>query len=150
MVLRNLADGRELFVAATAGADVARVDPILIESPCAGGISREEQVAVVVKVSDKRGGDARVQHAPLDLWNRLGRFRQIHGDPTISEPASASSMHCCAVAAASAVSVIVIDWTTTGAPPPTWTGPTRTPTVRWSLTTVMDTSMITGAAGRLR
>ena len=38
---------------------------------------------------------------------------------TISEPASASSMHCCAVPAASAVSVIVIDWTTTGAPPPT-------------------------------
>ena len=51
---------------------------------------------------------------------------------TISDPASASSMHCCAVAAASAVSVIVIDWTTTGAPPPTWTRPTRTPTVLWS------------------
>src|SRR5436190_7787923 len=50
---------------------------------------------------------------------------------TISEPASASSMHCCAVAAASAVSVMVIDCTTTGAPPPTWTWPTRTPTVRW-------------------
>ncbi len=48
---------------------------------------------------------------------------------TISEPASASSMHCRAVAAASAVSVIVIDWTTTGAPPPTCTRPTRTPTV---------------------
>ena len=30
---------------------------------------------------------------------------------TSSDPASASSMHCCAVAAASAVSVIVIDWT---------------------------------------
>ena len=40
---------------------------------------------------------------------------------TISDPASASSMHCAAVARASAVSVIVIDWTTTGAPPPTWT-----------------------------
>jgi hypothetical protein len=38
-------------------------------------------------------------------------------------------MHCRAVDAASAVSVIVIDWTTTGAPPPTWTCPTRTPTV---------------------
>src|SRR6188472_3646912 len=51
---------------------------------------------------------------------------------TISEPASASSMHWRAVATASAVSVIVIDCTTTGAPPPTWTWPTRTPTVRWS------------------
>ena len=38
---------------------------------------------------------------------------------TISEPASASSMHWRAVLSASAVSVIVIDWTTTGAPPPT-------------------------------
>ena len=48
---------------------------------------------------------------------------------TISDPASASSMHCCAVPFASAVSVMVIDCTTTGAPPPTWTVPTRTPTV---------------------
>ena len=48
---------------------------------------------------------------------------------TISDPASASSMHCRAVAATSAVSVIVMDWTTTGAPPPTWTLPTRTPMV---------------------
>jgi hypothetical protein len=41
-------------------------------------------------------------------------------------------MHCAAVARASAVSVIVIDWTTIGAPPPTWTigpEPTLTPTV---------------------
>ena len=52
---------------------------------------------------------------------------------TISDPASASSMHCAAVARASAVSVIVIDWTTTGAPPPTWTRPTFTPMVLWSL-----------------
>src|SRR5262245_11313512 len=52
---------------------------------------------------------------------------------TISEPASASSTHCAAVARASAVSVMVIDCTTTGAAPPTWTCPTRTPTVLCSL-----------------
>src|SRR5260221_4369612 len=57
---------------------------------------------------------------------------------TISEPASASSMHCCAVAAASAVSVIVIDCTITGAPPPTWTVPTRTPMVLCSFTVDMS------------
>jgi hypothetical protein len=57
---------------------------------------------------------------------------------TISDPASASSMHCCAVPAASTVSVIVIDWTTTGAPPPTWTDPTFTPTVLWSLMSAMQ------------
>src|SRR5204863_6966771 len=48
---------------------------------------------------------------------------------TISEPASANSIHCCAVPAASAVSVIVMDCTATGAPPPTRTRPTLTPTV---------------------
>src|SRR5260370_30581275 len=50
---------------------------------------------------------------------------------TISEPACASSMDCAGVPAMSAVSVFVIDWTTTGAPPPTWIGPTWTPTVAW-------------------
>ena len=59
---------------------------------------------------------------------------------TISEPASASSMHCVAVDAASAVSVIVIDCTTIGAPPPTWTRPTFTPTVLWSLISAMNFS----------
>ncbi len=44
---------------------------------------------------------------------------------TISEPASASSATWAAVAAASAVSVFVIDCTTTGAPAPTVTSPTR-------------------------
>src|SRR5215203_2526170 len=62
---------------------------------------------------------------------------------TISEPASASAMHCAAVPAASVVSVLVIDCTTTGAPPPTCTAPgplpTRTPTVRCTRTTDIRT-----------
>src|SRR3982751_1046941 len=62
---------------------------------------------------------------------------------TSSDPAAASSMHCSAVARASAVSVIVIDCTTTGAPPPTWTCPTFTPTVLWSFTDGMEDPMIT-------
>ena len=48
---------------------------------------------------------------------------------TISEPARASAATCFAVPSASAVSVLVIDCTTTGAPPPTVTLPTLTPTV---------------------
>src|ERR1700735_2532389 len=48
---------------------------------------------------------------------------------TSSEPACASSRHCCAVEAMSTVSVLVMDCTTTGAPPPTWILPTFTPTV---------------------
>src|SRR5581483_8601863 len=65
---------------------------------------------------------------------------------TISEPASASSMHCRAVAFASAVSVIVIDWTTIGAPPPTWTWPTFTATVRWSFNEGMESPMVASRA----
>src|SRR5262249_35428373 len=58
---------------------------------------------------------------------------------TISEPARASSMHCFAVDRTSTVSVFAMDWTTTGAPPPTWTLPTRTPTVAWRFLVFMDT-----------
>ena len=57
---------------------------------------------------------------------------------TMSEQASASSMHCVAVLAALAVSVSVIDCTAIGAPPPTWTRPTFTPTVLDNLATDMN------------
>ena len=48
---------------------------------------------------------------------------------TSSEPARASAATWRAVPSMSAVSVLVMDWTTTGAPPPTVTSPTRTGTV---------------------
>src|SRR5262249_23197316 len=63
-----------------------------------------------------------------------GRFTVTR---TISDPASARSMHWRAADPPSAVSVTVIDWTTTGAPPPTWTPPTLTPTVRCTFTTAI-------------
>src|SRR5262249_36033482 len=47
---------------------------------------------------------------------------------TSSEPGRASAATCWGVASASAVSVLVIDWTTIGAPPPTFTWPTFTAT----------------------
>ena len=50
-------------------------------------------------------------------------------------------MHCVAVDAMSAVSVFDMDWTTTGAPPPTWTGPTFTPTVVWRFLWLIDISI---------
>ena len=78
-----------------------------------------------MKVADERRRAAGVEHPLLDLGHRGRGLRgRLTVTRTISDPASASSMHCCAVARASAVSVIVIDWTTTGAPPPTWTRPT--------------------------
>jgi hypothetical protein len=52
----------------------------------------------------------------------------------------ASGQLCTAPWRAHQPSVIVIDWTTIGAPPPTWTivpEPTLTPTVLWSLTGFM-------------
>src|SRR4029079_3321350 len=61
---------------------------------------------------------------------------------TISEPASASSMHWRAVPAASAVSVMVIDWTTTGAPPPTCTPPTLTPMLRCNFRTAIFRNVV--------
>src|SRR5262245_2636081 len=57
---------------------------------------------------------------------------------TSSDPARASSMHCWVVALTSAVSVFAMDWTATGAPPPTMTLPTGTPTVEWRLLEFMD------------
>ena len=46
---------------------------------------------------------------------------------TSSDPARASASTWATVPATSAVSVSVMDCTTMGAPPPTWTGPIRTP-----------------------
>jgi hypothetical protein len=45
---------------------------------------------------------------------------------TMSAPASATRRIWSIVAVRFAVSVLVIVWTTTGAPPPTWTPPTLT------------------------
>lgn len=44
---------------------------------------------------------------------------------TMSAPSAASARICESVASTSAVWVVVIDWTDTGAPSPTGTGPTR-------------------------
>ena len=54
LVAGDLADGRELLVAPLAGADVARVDPVLVERGGAGRIAGQQQVAVVVEVADER------------------------------------------------------------------------------------------------
>ena len=67
---------------------------------------------------------------------------------TMSEPARASSMHCVAVDLMSTVSVFDMDWTTTGAPPPTWTGPTFTPTVAWRFLWLIDISIYQMRADR--
>ena len=64
-----------------AGADVARVDAVLVERARAVGKPGEQQVPVVVKVADERRGAAGIEHPLLDLGNRGRRFGQIDGDP---------------------------------------------------------------------
>ncbi len=93
------------------------------------GESRQEQVAVVVKVADERRRAPGVEHALLDLRHGGRRLGRVDRDADHLRPGLRQLDALRAVAAASAVSVIVMLWTTTGAPPPTWTGPTRTPIV---------------------
>ena len=126
VIAGDSADRGELFVAALAGADVAGIDAVLVESASAVGIFGQQDVAVVVEIADERSFAAGVEHALLDFGDSGGGFGNFTVMRTISEPAVASSMHCCTVEATSAVSVLVMDWMTMGAPPPTVTRPTFT------------------------
>ena len=74
------ADGRELLVALAPEADVAGVDPVLVERGRAGGVAGEQQVAVVVEVADQRHVAAGVEQAPPDLGHRGGGCVQVDGD----------------------------------------------------------------------
>ena len=76
----HLADGGELFIAATAGADVAGIDAVLVERRGAVRVAREQEVAVVVEVADERCGAAGVEHPLLDLGDGGSRFRQVDRD----------------------------------------------------------------------
>jgi hypothetical protein len=89
-------------------ADVAGIDPVLGQRPGALGVPGQEQVAVVVEITDEGNGDA----LAVQLL-------------TSSLPARARSRTWATVAATSAVSVLVIDWTTIG-----WAEPTGTPPIR--------------------
>ena len=77
----HLADGRELFITALAGADVAGIDAVLVERARRAWVSREQQVAVVVEVADQRRRAAGIEHALLDLGHRRRRFWHVDGDP---------------------------------------------------------------------
>jgi hypothetical protein len=77
---RDLANGRELFVAPLAGADIARVNPVFIQRVGAFRVARQQQVAIVMKVADQRCRATGVEHATLDLGNCRRGFGQIHGD----------------------------------------------------------------------
>ena len=80
VIHRDLADRRELLVAPASGADVARVDAVLVERRRAIGKLRQEQMPVVVEVADERRVASGVDHPLLDLGHRGGGLRQVDGD----------------------------------------------------------------------
>jgi hypothetical protein len=130
MVDRDLADRGELLVAPRAGAHVSGIDAVLVERLGAVGIARQEEVAVVVEVADERRRAAGVEHALLDLGHGGRGFRHVHRD---ADHLGAGLGQLDALAGRRrGISRVgqVMDCTTTGAPPPTCTRPTRTPTVR--------------------
>ena len=88
-----------------------------------------------MEIADERRVAAGVEHPLLDLRHRGGGFGKVDRDPHhLGSGFGELDALLRPSPRASAVSVIVIDCTTTGAPPPTWTRPTFTPTVLWSLT----------------
>ena len=81
VVDRDLADRGELLVAPFAGADVARIDAVLVERCGAVRIARQQQMAVVVEVADEWRRAAGVEHAPLDLGHRRRGLGHIDCHP---------------------------------------------------------------------
>ena len=77
----DLADRRELLVAPNTLADVAGIDPVLVEGPGAVGVLRQKDVPVVVKVSDQGSVDPRVEHPLLDLGHGGCGLGDVDRDP---------------------------------------------------------------------
>ena len=78
IVDRDFADRRELLVAPLAGADVAGIDPVLVERSRTLRIFGQQQMAVVMEIADERRVAAGVEHALFDFWNRSRRFGNVH------------------------------------------------------------------------
>ena len=88
-------------------------------------------MAVVVEVADERRGAAGVEHPLLDFGNRGGRLRQVHRDA--HHLRSGFGQLDALLRRRRRIRRVGhrhrLD--DEGAPPPTWTRPTRTPTVLW-------------------
>ncbi len=64
-----------------AGADVAGIDPVLVQRPRAVRILGQELVPVVMEIADEGRGDPGVPHAQADLGDRFRSLRHVHRDP---------------------------------------------------------------------
>ena len=69
-------------------------------------------------------GDDRDRYPRADLGQTLSRLDVVAGDPNDVGAGSLEGVNLGRGASTSAVLVVHIDWTLTGAPPPTGTGPT--------------------------
>ena len=109
MVARHLADRGELLIAPAAGAHVARVDSVFVERSSAVGVPREQEMSVVVKVTDERRRAARVEHPLLDFRHGSGGFGNVHRYAHQLRARLRQLDDLRAVASTSVVSVIVMD-----------------------------------------
>ena len=80
MIDRRLHDRREIRVAMLR-ADIARVDPVLVERGRALRVLREQEVPVVVEVADKWDIQPAIFQSLPDLGDGLCRFVVVDSDP---------------------------------------------------------------------
>jgi len=76
----DFADRCELFVAADSGADIARVDAVLIEGAGAVGVFGQQDVPVVVEIANDGRLAAEVSQAGYNLRHGRSRLGHVHGD----------------------------------------------------------------------
>ena len=86
MFNRNLHHRAEVIIVLAPDRHVARVDPVLCERLCRLGVLLQEQMAVVVKVTDDRRRPALLRDALDDVGNCLGRIIVIHCDANHLRP----------------------------------------------------------------
>jgi hypothetical protein len=79
VVASDFADRRKLFVTALTGADVARIDPVFIQRYGTGRILVQQNVPVVMEVSDDGYAATRGQKALLDIRYGGCGFRNVDG-----------------------------------------------------------------------
>ena len=78
---RHLDDGAELPVALLAEADVAGIDPVLVERLGAGRMVGEKLVADIVEVADERHLDPHLGEPVADMRHGRRRLVAVDGDP---------------------------------------------------------------------
>ncbi len=80
IVTSYAANRGELLIAAFAGANIAWIDAVFVQSTGTFGVFREQDVTVVVKIADQRRFAPGLEHALLDFGHGRGGFRHVHGD----------------------------------------------------------------------